>query len=160
MHFVNTGPHDMPAELTQPVRVVNVYIDGYNFYYAISRSSNRNVTRLKRGWCNFCLLSARLVGKAFPSAALGAVKYFTAPVGKHEMRPGEADRQELWLEALRVGTNCGVRVIKGFYAQEEGAEMAQPSHGRTTQDSRRDEVDGDARRRLKVPLHMQLTIHS
>lgn len=110
----------MPIDQTKTKQVVNVYIDGYNFYYAISQTSNKSPSRLKRGWCDFCLLSSRLVAKAFPGATVGAVKYFTAPVGDYELRPGEADRQQLWLDALRLGASCQIRVIKGFYAKEEG----------------------------------------
>lgn len=99
---------------------VNVYIDGFNFYYAIHRSSSRDVNRLKRAWCNFAKLGEHLVRLAFPAMTLGAVKYFTAPVGDHEARPDEERRQELWLDALREGTQHRVRVIRGFHAKEEG----------------------------------------
>lgn len=99
---------------------INVYVDGYNFYYAVSRSSDRNLDQLKRGWCDFVALGERLVEDYFDDASLGAVKYFTARVGDHEMRPEEARRQALWLEALRLGTRQRIHIIEGFYAQEEG----------------------------------------
>jgi len=106
----------MPAgPMPKPI-LVNIYIDGYNFYYSISK---RDHAFLKLGWCNFCLLSDRLVMRAFPGARVGAVKYFTAPVSRHEIHPGEARRQQLWLDAVRFGTNDKVRVIKGYHAQHE-----------------------------------------
>ena len=105
-----------PREAPPPVAVCNVYVDGYNFYYSISK---RDHDFLKLGWCNFSLLSGRLVDKAFPGARVGAVKYFTAPVSRHEVHPGEARRQQVWLEALKLGTQDQVRVIKGYYDQHD-----------------------------------------
>ena len=86
----------VPSQTASTANVCNVYIDGYNFYYSISK---RDHDFLKLGWCNFWLLSGRLVSKAFPGARVGVIKYFTAPVSRHEVHPGEARRQELWLEA-------------------------------------------------------------
>ena len=97
---------------------VNVYIDGFNFYYAIHHTSNRDVGRLKRAWCNFAKLAELLVGKAFPNERVGAVKYFTAPVRDLEQRPEEGRRQELWLQALEAGSGGRVRIIRGFHAKE------------------------------------------
>jgi dCMP deaminase len=105
-----------PTRTAPAVTVCNVYIDGYNFYYSISK---RDHEFLKLGWCDFSLLSSRLVKKAFPGARVGAVKYFTAPVTRHEIHPGEARRQQLWLDALKFGTRSQVRVIQGYYAQHE-----------------------------------------
>lgn len=110
----------MAKSLASAAQRINAYIDGYNFYYSISKSSGRSVERLKRGWCDFTILAERLVSKAFPAGSVGAVKYFTAPVGDYALRPDEEKRQALWLEALQAGTNYKVAVIKGFYAQEEG----------------------------------------
>jgi hypothetical protein len=104
---------------------INVYIDGFNFYYAISKTSRRDLQLLKRGWCNLWLLGQRLVDKAFPGSSMGAVKYFTAAVGDLELRPEEARRQALWLEALRAGTGNRVRIVHGFYAQEEGKQRVE-----------------------------------
>jgi len=100
----------------QPPSVVNVYIDGYNFYYSISA---RQPPFLKLGWCNFRTLAEKLVGKVFPGASVGAVKYFTANVGDFGIKPGEAKRQRLWLEALKVETRDQVQIIKGFHDKDE-----------------------------------------
>ena len=104
------------SRTTPAVTVCNVYIDGYNFYYSISK---RGHEFLKLGWCDFSLLASRLVKKAFPGARVGTVKYFTAPVTRHEIHHGEADRQQLWLDALKFGSRSQVRVIHGYYAQHE-----------------------------------------
>jgi dCMP deaminase len=95
------------------VGACNVYIDGYNFYYSIRK---RN---LELGWCNFWALSDWLVKRAFPGARVGAVKYFTAPVRNLEINAGEAQRQQLWLDALKFGTMDRVLVVKGYYDQPD-----------------------------------------
>lgn len=95
---------------------VNVYIDGYNFYYSISKRNEPELLTL--GWCNFFKLAKKLVNKACPGDQLGAVKYYTADVGHQELRTGEAERQRLWLEALKFGTKNQVQVIKGFYGRK------------------------------------------
>lgn len=97
--------------------LVNVYIDGYNFYYAILQ---RGPALLKFGWCDFSVLARRLTANVFPDASVGVVKYFTASVGDFGIRCGEADRQRLWLKALRFGSRNPVHVIKGFHAKSEG----------------------------------------
>ena len=104
------------ASPSQTPALVNVYIDGYNFYYSISRGDHHF---LKLGWCNFRLLSERLVSKAFLGVAVGAVKYFTASVGNLEINPEEARRQRLWLEALMFGTGHSVQVIRGYHTRND-----------------------------------------
>ena len=106
----------MPANSAPTPSAVNVYIDGYNFYYSISK---RHPPFLKLGWCNFCTLAEKLVEKAFPGARVGAVKYFTANVGGFGIKPGEAERQRLWLDALKFETRGQVRVIKGFHDKSD-----------------------------------------
>ena len=99
------------------VNVCNVYIDGYNFYYSISKRNQPELLEL--GWCDFCALSDILVSSAFPGARVGAVKYFTAPVRDLEINAGEAQRQQLWLDALRWGSKGNVCIIEGYYAQHD-----------------------------------------
>jgi hypothetical protein len=110
------------SRATPAVTVCNVYIDGYNFYYSISK---RDHEFLKLGWCDFSLLSARLVGRAFPGARVGAVKYFTAPVTRHEIHSGEARRQQLWLDALKFGARSAVQIIHGYYAPDEAKQRVE-----------------------------------
>ena len=103
----------MPIATTGSPTLVNVYIDGYNFYYSISKEPEL----LPLGWCNFCKLADRLLKKVWPSARVGTVKYYTARVPMHlELRSGEVQRQQLWLDALRLGTKGRVNIIEGYYA--------------------------------------------
>ena len=106
----------MPDESDSPT-LVNVYIDGYNFYYSISRRDEPELLPL--GWCNFCVLAERLVKKVWPSARVGAVKYYTALVPKHlQVHSGEIGRQQHWLDALKFGTKDRVRIVAGYYAPD------------------------------------------
>jgi uncharacterized LabA/DUF88 family protein len=89
---------------------VHVYIDGYNFYCGINKPG-----WLKYGWCNFSKLAKRLAERAFGnSAQVDEVKYYTAPVrlGREENRPGESERQKMWLDAIEAETP-EVKIIRG-----------------------------------------------
>jgi dCMP deaminase len=106
----------MPNSPTDLPKVVNVYIDGYNFYYSISNRIEPELLQL--GWCNFGILADRLVKKAWPAARVGAVKYYTALVPRHlEIRSKEVERQTHWLEALKFGTKGRVKIIEGYYTR-------------------------------------------
>jgi len=54
-----------------------LYVDGFNFYYAIKRQSR--TVPIYLGWCDFGKLAQRLIE---PGASVRAVKYFTAPVAE------------------------------------------------------------------------------
>lgn len=88
---------------------VHVYIDGYNFYCGINQPG-----WLKYGWCNFSKLARRLAGRAFGgSFAVDEVKYYTAQVRMgQENKPGESERQQMWLDAIRAETP-EVKIIEG-----------------------------------------------
>ena len=90
-----------------------MYIDGYNFYYAISRF--RQTTPLYLGWCDFGRLAAQYMVPS--SGDLVAIKYFTAHVGDFGRQGdecgSEARRQAVWLSA--VGTIANIKVIEGFH---------------------------------------------
>lgn len=85
-----------------------VYIDGYNFYYAIK---NNAAYGIHLGWCDFRALAASALAPA--GYAIGRIKYFTAPVGKCQNEQGERDRQSVWLQALH--TIPDLEVVAGFY---------------------------------------------
>lgn len=90
-----------------------MYIDGYNFYYAIKRHPAS--TPIHLGWCDFALLANQfMVGE---DAVLTAIKYFTAPVGRHGASGGpvgsEAARQEVWLAA--VATIPRLEIVEGYH---------------------------------------------
>ena len=91
-----------------------MYIDGYNFYYAIKR--NAATTPIYLGWCDFSALARQFM---LPDGAvLEGIKYFTAPVGRYGASGGplggEAARQQVWLHAL--STIRGLQVIEGWFA--------------------------------------------
>jgi uncharacterized LabA/DUF88 family protein len=93
-----------------------LYIDGYNFYYAIK--DHPETTPIYLGWCNFGALARRfMVGN---DGSLVAIKYFTAPVGRLGSAGGpaggEAARQQLWLDA--VATIPELEIIYGYYTGE------------------------------------------
>ena len=73
-----------------------MYIDGFNFYYAIEHSD----LPLCLAWCDF-----RALGEQFlisPGDKLKNIRYFTAPVGRHSVDGGEEGRQKIWLAAVRT----------------------------------------------------------
>jgi uncharacterized LabA/DUF88 family protein len=88
---------------------VHVYIDGYNFYCGINKPG-----WLKYGWCNFSKLATHLAGRAFGSSfGVNEVKYYTAPVRMgQENKPGESERQQMWLDAIHTETP-EVKIIEG-----------------------------------------------
>lgn len=90
-----------------------MYVDGYNFYYAIKR--HPEITPLSSGWCDFRALAQRfLVGV---NCDLLSIRYFTAPVGRYGAAGGpagsEAARQAIWFAALR--TIPTLDVIEGVH---------------------------------------------
>jgi hypothetical protein len=99
----------------KPGKIVNVYIDGYNFYYSINRQN------LRLGWCNFSILADRLVSRAFGDRySVGAVKYYTSKVEEDtELNTGEIKRRNLWLEALEHGTGGRVLVVEGYHKPDK-----------------------------------------
>lgn len=93
------------TRLLKPRKIVNVYIDGYNFYESIN-----NDRLLRLGWCNFSKLAERLASRAFNNRyEIGTVKYYTSEVTEPtKKRDGEVERQRIWLGALKHGTNVWV----------------------------------------------------
>jgi hypothetical protein len=90
-----------------------LYVDGFNFYYGVTRFYSRNKKLAGLGWCNF----RSLIERNFPDQGKLTIKYFTAPVTQAVELPGhragEHSRYELWIRALR--TIGGVIVIRGKY---------------------------------------------
>src|SRR6185503_3790050 len=91
-----------------------LYVDGFNFYYGVSRhwGTKRNLEGL--GWCDF----RALIERHFQLGSTPLeVKYFTAPVHlEHETpshRKDEHLRYAVWARAVRTIT--GIRVVEGFY---------------------------------------------
>jgi uncharacterized LabA/DUF88 family protein len=90
-----------------------LYIDGYNFYYAIKK--HPGMTPLYLGWCDFGTLARRFM--LAKDASLVGIRYFTAPVGSLGAvtgpAGGEAGRQRIWLDA--VSTIPGLEIVSGYH---------------------------------------------
>lgn len=90
-----------------------VYIDGYNFYYAIKR--NPATIPIHLGWCDFAALARRYMVPE--GGSLERIKYFTAPVGNYGVNGGplggEALRQDRWLAAL--SSIKELEVVEGYH---------------------------------------------
>ncbi|HAF23649.1 MAG TPA: hypothetical protein DHU55_08170 [Blastocatellia bacterium] len=89
-----------------------MYIDGYNFYYAIKKRPD--ITPIHLAWCDFGALASEIIRSR---GSLTRIKYFTAPVGDLGETGGEAGgergRQMLWLRAVR--TISHLEVVEGFH---------------------------------------------
>lgn len=84
----------------------NIYIDGYNFYYAIPKD------RIFLGWCDFFKLSKHIIPNDY---LVKDVYYFSAWVGSLENRKDEKKRQQVWLNALKYATSGNVITKMGFH---------------------------------------------
>jgi len=93
-----------------------MYIDGYNFYYAIKKKLPPEELHL--GWCDFGKLARGIIGER---GTLVRIKYFTAPVGELGKTTGELGgergRQAQWLRA--VATIRSLEIIKGFHIRDD-----------------------------------------
>jgi uncharacterized LabA/DUF88 family protein len=92
-----------------------LYVDGFNFYYAIRNSAKKGDFPIGLGWCDFRALAERYL--VTPGETLDVIKYFTAPVERFAIRRGEEKRQQLWLDAL--STIRGLEVITGLHQQHD-----------------------------------------
>jgi uncharacterized LabA/DUF88 family protein len=105
------------------MRQVSMYVDGYNFYYAIKRKYflERQELGLNSliglGWCDFRRLGEQMIERG--SEHIKEIKYFTAEVKKDFPRhAGERNRQQIWLNA--VSTVPGLRKILGYFPVPPG----------------------------------------
>jgi hypothetical protein len=74
------------------MRLANVYIDGFNFYY-------RAVKNTPWKWLDFSKLCNYYLPKG---CQLQEIKYFTANVSALPHDPGAPTRQQIFLRALRT----------------------------------------------------------
>jgi uncharacterized LabA/DUF88 family protein len=113
-----------------------LYVDGFNFYYAIKRQSSTVPIHL--GWCDFGQLAQRLIE---PGATVRAVKYFTAPVAELGEPGGvagsESARQSICLDAVR--TVPGIVVVEGFHRR--GDDSSTPHAPRKKREEKQTDVD-------------------
>lgn len=105
-----------------------MYIDGYNFYYAIKKQPH--VTPLHLGWCDFGRLGDALIGDR---GTLQSIYYFTAPVGALGAAVGElgseAARQDVWLKAVRSIPR--LTVVHGFHSVDGPRDQREKTKKRT-----------------------------
>jgi hypothetical protein len=72
-----------------------LYIDGFNFYYAILDGFKRREFQLGLGWCDFRKLAEQHFVSLGSNDTLDVIKYFTARVHQFASRPGSASTQFL-----------------------------------------------------------------
>jgi hypothetical protein len=99
------------------MRNVRMYVDGYNFYYAIKQKYRLDRIKLGKesliglGRCDFRRLGEHMIDRS--AEQITDVKYFTARVEKdYPGFAGEKQRQNDWLNA--VSTITGLRKIMGY----------------------------------------------
>jgi len=93
-----------------------LYVDGFNFYYGVTRYWSHEKHRAGLGWCDF----RALIERHFPDAGELTVKYLTAAVNQNDERddnPGEHKRYWIWRRALK--TVQGLTVTEGFYKRAD-----------------------------------------
>lgn len=84
-----------------------VYIDGFNLYYGALKGTPYK-------WLDIQALWGRVLS---PVHQVVAVKYFTAKVADTPSKPGVAQRQQTYLDALAVCCQ-GVAVFPGHYSRK------------------------------------------
>ena len=105
------------------MRHVRMYVDGYNFYYAIKQKYRLDRIKLGLesliglGWCDFRRLGEHMIDRN--AEQITEIKYFTARVEKDDPGfAGERQRQQDWLNA--VSTITGLRKIMGYLSLPRG----------------------------------------
>jgi len=98
------------------MKKVSMYIDGYNFYYAIKKGLVHIAPDLLGlGWCDFRELGEKCMTR--DDETIDQVKYFTARVGSCGFR-AEIMKQNVWIDAIRSIKN--LTVIEGVHQLEQG----------------------------------------
>jgi hypothetical protein len=91
-----------------------VYVDGFNLYYGALRGTPYR-------WLDLGALCARLL----PNDDIVAIKYFTALVKPRPGKPQTAQRQQIYLRALRTIPN--LTIVEGhFLTSKVYARLVQP----------------------------------
>jgi hypothetical protein len=101
------------------MRRVHLYVDGFNFYYAVLERHRKQEFPIGLAWCDF-----RKLGEQFmlaPGERVEAIRYFSAPVTRNlANRAGEERRQSVWMAA--VETIPRLTAVWGFH-QRHGAKL-------------------------------------
>ena len=77
--------------------IANVYVDGFNLYYGSLKDTPYR-------WLDI----AKLCGIFLPSHNINKIRYFTAPLLFRDDNPGQRQRQEIYLRALRTIPNLSI----------------------------------------------------
>lgn len=103
------------------MKKVAMYIDGFNFYYAIKNQLPADLIGL--GWCDFRKLAEMYFLQ--PDEELDQIRYFTAPVSAKVAHVGEEKKQEIWLKAIKSIENLTVKegLHNGSSAKERKEKM-------------------------------------
>jgi hypothetical protein len=92
-----------------------LYIDGFSFYYGVTRYWDKQKGLPGLGWCNF----RALIERNFSESGQLQIKYFTAfpSVELPHHRPGESNRYLKWRRAVRTVED--LIVVDGFYKRDD-----------------------------------------
>lgn len=82
---------------------VNVYFDGFNFYYGCFKNHQRPEWKPYK-WLNL----AEFIARVFPHYHVNRIRYFTALVKADPHDPDQPVRQQTYLRALRTIPNLDV----------------------------------------------------
>jgi len=85
--------------------LTNVYIDGFNLYYVCLRKTSYK-------WLDV----HKLAQLTLPGDTINQIKYFTARVSDRPNDPGVANRQDMYLRALKTLPN--VTIIEGHFRSD------------------------------------------
>ena len=98
----------------------NVYIDGFNFYYGALQGQPWKWLDMEK-FCRNLLL---------PRHQLNTIKYFTARVHRYRSDPGQAERQNTYLRALKH--HCPrVEILYGHFLRHmKTSRLVTPLNGR------------------------------
>lgn len=91
---------------------VTVYIDGFNFYYALKRTKRIDSDWQKFYWIDFVKLFSYFLG---PKQELQKVVYFTAS----PLNPQKSSRQSALLNANKLINDSKFEIIRGKYFSKQ-----------------------------------------
>lgn len=97
-----------------------MYVDGFNVYYGIRGTPYR--------WLDLGRLSRLLV----PNVELVRIRYFTARITNRPNDPGQAQRQDTYLRALRTLPNLTIHEGRFLASEVRMALVDAPAHGAKT----------------------------
>ncbi|MCY4304033.1 MAG: NYN domain-containing protein [Aestuariivita sp.] len=111
-----------------------IYVDGFNLYYAIKDT--------KYKWLD---LKALIESFSFEDCKIAKIRYFTAKVTPNERDPDVAERQNIYLRALRTIPEIEIHFgsFKKRTAKGKLLEKGNPSHKKIVEISKFEEKGSD-----------------